>query len=291
MHSSKIFMSRRSILACCTDCWAHASAESPTGRASTVQKYSICSDASTGPQPTTERVGAHMPLHRGTGGERGASTTERYARSGRCASPRSLNPRFRLLDPDPEVASLYLDVPALDDDGVLRAMLVSRRPQQFAKHIVRALRADGDGRVTLPRDSTLLDLLKNASWLPLRDDASGLAPRQVLVVPRELQSGIAPLATAGAVGEHRLPEEVEPAVWNAAETVVHEILGRPSRARQIQRLASALNPAKVAEVDGGAYLILPEAQRVNPRCLRTRSSLHSRARIRVGRSCAPPRTC
>src|SRR5262245_16201727 len=170
--------------------------------------------------------------------------------------PPELESEIRLPDPDPDVASLYLDVPVLDADGILRAMLVSKRPQQFAKHIVRALRANEDDRVTLPRDSTLLDLLKNALWLPLREDAAGLAPRQLLILPGELQSGVAPLATAGAVGEHRLTADIGSSFWSTAETVVHEILGRPSRARQVQRLATALNSAKVAEIEGGAYLIL-----------------------------------
>ena len=67
----------------------------------------------------------------------------------------------------------------------------------------------------------------------------------------------------GAIGEFRLPEDVAPAVWSVAEPVVHDILGRPSRTQQIRRLASALNTAKVAEVSGGAYLILPEARRVS----------------------------
>jgi hypothetical protein len=204
-----------------------------------------------------------MPLHRGAGGERGSFDDRALRAVGEMRLPPELESEIRLLDPDREVANLYLDIPALDDDGVLRAMLMSRRPQQFAEHIVRALRANGDGRVILPRDSTLRELLHNSSWLPHRDDGTGFAPRQVLVVPRELRSGITPLASAGAVGELRLPEDVASPVWNAAEPVVHEILGRPSRARQIGRLASALNPAKVAEVDGGAYLILPEARRVS----------------------------
>ena len=204
-----------------------------------------------------------MPLHRGAGGERGSFDDRALRAVGEMRLPPELESEIRLLDPDREVANLYLDVPALDDDGVLRAMLVSRNPQQFAEHIVRALRANKDGRVILPRDSKLRELLHNSSWLPHRDDASGVAPRQVLVVPRELWSGIAPLASAGAVGDLRLPEDVASPVWNAAEPVVHEILGRPSRTGQIRRLASALNPAKVAEVDGGAYLILPEARRVS----------------------------
>jgi hypothetical protein len=205
-----------------------------------------------------------MPLHRGIGGERGSFDHRALRARGAMRLPPELESEIRLLDPDPDVASLYLDVPVLDDDGILRAMLVSKRPQQFAKHIVRALRANEDDRVTLPRDSTLLDLLKNASWLPLREDAAGLAPRQLLMLPGELQSGVAALATAGAVGEHRLSADIESSFWSTAETVVHEIVGRPSRARQVQRLASALNSAKVAEIDGGAYLILPATQRVNP---------------------------
>ena len=204
-----------------------------------------------------------MPLHRGAGGERGSFDDRALRAVGEMRLPPELESEIRLLDPDREVAHLYLDVPSLDDDGVLRAMLLSQRPQQFAEEIVHALRADEDGRVTLPRNSTLLGLLHTSSWLPHRSENSGIAPRQVLVVPRELRPGIAPLANAGAFGELRLPEDVASAVWSAAEPVVRDILGRPSRAQQIRRLARALNTAKVAEVSGGAYLILPEARRVS----------------------------
>ena len=205
-----------------------------------------------------------MPLHRGAGRERGSFDDRALRIAGEIPLPPELESEIRLLDPDPEVANLYLDVPAMDDYGVLRAMLVSRRPQQFAEHIVHVLRANEDGPVTLPRDSKLLELILNCPWLLHRDDTSGIAPRNVLVLPRELRPGIAPLANAGAVGDYRLPEEIASTVWSAAEEVVNAILGRPTPARQIHRLAGALNPAKVAEVDGGNYLILPEGQRVTP---------------------------
>src|SRR5271166_6325535 len=90
-----------------------------------------------------------------------------------------------------------------------------------------------------------------------RSSASALAPR-------ELRLGIAPLVGAGVFGDLRLPEDIESSVWDAAETVVHEILGRPTRARQIQRLADAIGAAKLREVDGGAYLILPSAEAISP---------------------------
>ena len=138
-----------------------------------------------------------MPLHRGAGGELGSFDDRALRAVGEMRLPPELESEIRLLDPDREVANLYLDVPSLDADSVLRAMLVSQRPQQFAEHIVNALRDNKDGRVTVPRDSTLLGLLHNSSWLPHRDEDSEIAPRQVLVVPRELRPGIAPLANGG----------------------------------------------------------------------------------------------
>ncbi|WP_294539771.1 hypothetical protein [uncultured Rhodoblastus sp.] len=203
-----------------------------------------------------------MPLHRGVDGERGSFDDSAQRAFGDMRLPSELESEIRLLDPDGEVSNLYLDVPALDEDGALRAMLMSRDPYRFAYDIVRALCANEDGHVNLPRNSELRDILRESSWLPHRGGASGFAPRQMLLIPSELQSCIAPLASAGAIGEQKLPDDVVSSEWNTAETVVQEILGRTTRARQIQRLASALNPAKVASVNDGAYLILPEAQRV-----------------------------
>jgi hypothetical protein len=205
-----------------------------------------------------------MPLHRGVDGERGSFDERALRVVGEMRLPPELESEIRLLDPDPELANLYLDVPPLDGDGVLRAMLVSARPHQFSEYIVNAICRGGDGRVSLPRESGLLKLLQDSSWLPRRDDDSGIAPRQVLLAPRELRLGIAPLVSAGVFFDLRLPEDIESSVWDAAETVVHEILRKPTRARQIQRLADTISATKLREVDGGAYLILPSADAISP---------------------------
>jgi hypothetical protein len=203
-----------------------------------------------------------MPLHRGTRGDRGSFDDRALRAAGELRLPPELESEIRLLDPDREVADLYLDVPELDDDGVLRAMLVSQRPQRFANQIVRALCVAGDGHVSLPRDARLVGLLQQSSWLPHRDTASGIAPRTLLVVPQELQPSITPLAAGSALGDYKLPEEVAPTVRGLTDGIVLELLGRPSRARQVQRLASALDPAKVARIGGGGYVLLPRPDRV-----------------------------
>jgi hypothetical protein len=203
-----------------------------------------------------------MPLHRRAGGDRGCFDERALRAAGELRLPPGLESEILLLDPDREVADLYLDVPALDDDGILRAMLMSRRPYLFAEQIVLALRTGGDERVILPRDSRLIALLREAQWLPRRDDPSGLAPKFLLIVPRELRPEVVPLANGGAIGEYRFPEDVVPALWITAKSIIYEILGRPSRSLQLQRLARVLNPTKIAEVDDGAYLILPAAERV-----------------------------
>jgi hypothetical protein len=87
-----------------------------------------------------------MPLHPGIEGERGSFDQRALRAVGKMRLPLELASEIRLLDPDPEVAQLYLDVPGLDEDGVLRAMLVSQRPHRFANHIVQALRESGKPR-------------------------------------------------------------------------------------------------------------------------------------------------
>jgi hypothetical protein len=204
-----------------------------------------------------------MPLHRMVGGNRDSFDDRALRAIGALRLPAELESEIRLLEPDVEIADLYFDVPALDDDGILRAMLASRRPYQFADQIGRALRHGNEDRVVLPRDSGLLDLLRGATWLPHRDNNSGLAPRALLLLPRELQESVAPLARRGALGDHRLVEEIAPVVWDTAENVVREILGRPASSRQIQRLATALDASKVAGVEDGAYSLLPDPDRLD----------------------------
>ena len=204
-----------------------------------------------------------MPLHRGVAGDRGGFDDRALRATSNLRLPPALEDEIRLLQPEPEVASLYHDVPPLDAEGALRAMLGSSCPHRFAAQIIHWLRDAGGGRVVLPRDPDLLVFLRQTPWIPLCDHASGFAPDALIVVPPQLGASVAPLAESGALGDHRLPEDIAPAVWSAAEGVLHEILGRPSHARQVQRLASALIPIKVADVDNGAFLVLPRPDAIS----------------------------
>lgn len=203
-----------------------------------------------------------MPLHRVVGGGRDCFDTRALRATGELQLPPELQSEVRLLDPDAEVENLYLDVRQLDHDGMLRQMLLSPSPQRFAPWIVSALRPDDGDRITLPRDAELRQLLQEATWLPRADD-SGVAPQKVLLLPPELQSGVAPLAEAGALDGYYLPWEVETSAWEPFEEIVHELLKRPSRAQQVNRLANAIEPVFVACVDEGSYLIHPVADDVD----------------------------
>ena len=200
-----------------------------------------------------------MPLHRGIDGVRG--TLDHRARrstgmTGDCGLPPELEAKVRLLDPDPQVANLYGSLPSMDRDGVLRAMLEDSSPWHFAQRIVQCVRP-ADGPITLPADSELRDLLRHRCWLPHRE-SEGLAPDAVLVAPEEVLQTAADLAAAEAFGDQRLPEAVDPRVWRTAGPIVREVLGRPGRERQMQRLVDALDSARVAQVDGGAWLVMPD---------------------------------
>ena len=198
-----------------------------------------------------------MPLHRDIDGMRGAFD-DRAVRSTGITSvsvlPRELRAVVRLLDPEPEVSSLYEAVPALDGDRILQFMLEDPRPWRFAERIVQQVRSD-DGPVSLPPDRDLRRLLKSSSWL--RDRVGrGLAPEAVLIGPGQVLNAVADLAECGAFGDKRLPDTVDPQVWQTAEPVVREILGRIGRARQIERMVDALDSDRVAQVDGGAWLVI-----------------------------------
>ena len=205
-----------------------------------------------------------MPLHRGVTGKRGPiddqalRTTEG---SDELRLPPELDASVRLLDPDPRVANLYTAVPAMDRDGVLRLMLEDSRPWRFAKRIVQSIRS-ADGQMILPQDSDLRERLRHTCWLPVGDD-NGVAPEAVLIAPKELLKEAAGLAAAGVFGNKRLPEDVHPETWQTAERVVPEILGRPGQDRQVQRITDALNPDQVAQVNGGAYLVMPDPELVD----------------------------
>ena len=205
-----------------------------------------------------------MPLHRDVDGKRG-SFDDRSLRttegSNELRLPPELDVTVRLLDPDPSVADLYASVPVMARDGVLRLMLEGDRPWRFAEWIVQSVRS-ADGQMTLPQDSDLRERLRHTCWLPVGDD-DGVAPEAMLIAPEEVLQEVAGLAVAVAFGDKRLPEDVHPATWQTAERVVREILGRLGQDRQVQRIADALNPDQVAEVSGGAYLVMPGPELVD----------------------------
>ena len=203
-----------------------------------------------------------MPLHRGISGDRRPLNDHALRAMGAGRLPPQLETEIRLLEPEAELGDLYIDVPLLDDEGILRRMLESEHPHRFGGHIMDALRSDSEGdQIILPRDPTLRALLKDRNWLPGSNVGTGVAPGQLLDLPEGLRSLIVPLA--GALGEHRLPTQVASDLWSVAKPAVHEILGRPSRAKQVERLAGGLDTSSVAEVDAGSSLILPHADDVD----------------------------
>lgn len=199
-----------------------------------------------------------MPLHRGVDGDRGSfdSRARRRTRStGDIDLPDDLLEGVRLLNPDQEVAHLY-HVPKLDRNGALNLMLEHPRPWRYADRIVELVRCT-DGPLSLPPDPGLRRLLKVSSWLPTCD-GEGLAPGKVLIAPKEVLDAVRDLPAHGAFGDKHLPDDVEPDIWPMAEPVVREILGRMGRRRQVERLADALVPSRVAKMDDGALLVMSE---------------------------------
>ena len=205
-----------------------------------------------------------MPLHRDVDGKRG-SFDDRSLRTTEGSNELRLPPEFdvtvRLLDPDPSVADLYASVPIMVRDGVLRLMLEDGRPWRFAKWIAQSVRS-ADGQMALPQESELRERLRYTCWLPVGDD-EGIAPAAVLIAPKEVLKEVSGLAAAGVFGDKRLPEDIDPGTWQTAERVVREILGRLGQDRQVQRIADALNPYQVAQVSGGAYLVMPDPELVD----------------------------
>ena len=205
-----------------------------------------------------------MPLHRGVDGIRGAfdQLARRSAgKTGELQLPPELKAKVRLLDPEPQVAHLYDSVPYMDRDGLLQLMLEDARPWRFAEQIARSVRSSA-GPVLLPQDGALRDLLRSGRWLPRRDGGA-LAPDVVLIAPKELLHAVADLAAAGAFGDKQLPEAVDSRIWETAEPVVRELLGRLSRERQVQRMVDALESDRAEQVDGGAWLVMPKSDLVD----------------------------
>ena len=198
-----------------------------------------------------------MPLHRRLDGTRGQIDDRTLRAKGEVALPADLEAEVRLLAPDAEVSDLYQDVPELDNSGLLRVMLASQMPQRFATQIVQMLRPEDGSEVLLPSDKKLREQLKNSAWLPEVGQVAGVAPLYVLTVPAELQTALRPLAALGVLGNYRLPTVIESSVWANAKAVVIELLGRPSRADQVRRAASAIDGSHLPQANGGEYVILP----------------------------------
>ena len=208
-------------------------------------------------EPEAQRRWRRMPLHRDSDGTRGAFDDPALRLAGRTAEsvlPQELRRGLCLLDPDSAVSHLYEAVPALNRAGILQLMLKDSRPWRFAERIVQHLRSD-DGRVSLPPDRDLRRLLRVSCWLPDRDGL-GLAPDAVLICPDQVLNAVADLGEYGAFGDKRLPDAIDPQIWQMAEPVVREVLGRMGRVRQVERLVDALDSDQVAQVDDGAWLVI-----------------------------------
>ncbi|MCY3837253.1 MAG: hypothetical protein OXH09_01130 [Gammaproteobacteria bacterium] len=210
-------------------------------------------------EPEAQQRWRRMPLHRGVHGGRGAINRCTWRSTGRTEEsrlPPELGAEVRLLDPDSELVHLYDSVPAIDRDGILRLMLEDSRPWRFAERIVQAVRSD-DGQLMLPQASGLRELLRHRCWLPDRD-GGGLEPESVLVAPQEVLDAVSDLDSSNAFRNKRLPDAVDPRIWEMAERVVREILGRQGRDRQIQRMVDALDTNQVVRMNGGTWLVMSD---------------------------------
>jgi len=216
-----------------------------------------------GNEAEKKRLWYAMPLHRRVDGQRGPIDRQTFRLSGRLQPPSALAVDIHLLKPEVEVETLYYDVPKLDDEGILRAMLGNDHPWQFADEILAKLQPNGDGPVLLPRNDEIRDLLRQKKWLPDQNQEKGIAPCSILLLPEQMQARVSVLAKAGAIGGGHLPDDVRKEMWRRGEAVVREILGRLSRGRQVRDLARTLEPGRVAGIDTGAFLILPEAEQIN----------------------------
>lgn len=201
-----------------------------------------------------------LPLHRRSTGDRGRIDDQTARATGGCQLPTELAREVTLLNPEDEVNGLYLDLPQLDEDGVLRMMLDNEHPHRFTGQIIDRLRPEGDQTI-LPRDQTLRTQLTDRPWLPGCGTSHGVAPGQILCLPTELLDLVRPLVAA--LGEHRLSSQVAPDRWSVVKDVVHDILGQPGPGKQVERLADALDTSAVAGVSEGSYLILPRVDDVD----------------------------
>ncbi|WP_419859976.1 sacsin N-terminal ATP-binding-like domain-containing protein [Candidatus Palauibacter sp.] len=217
-----------------------------------------------GAEPEVLRGWREMPLHRAVDGKRVVFDDRARLSAGKASEfvlPAELRGDVCLLDPDPDVAHLYDAVPNLDRDGILQLMLEDSRPWRFAKRIVRSVRPT-NGPVRRPADVDLRLLLRTSCWLPDRN-GEGVAPDAVLLGPGQVLNVVADLAEEGAFGDKRLPDAVDPQIWSMAKPVVRDVHGRLGRVRQVERMVDALDADRVAQVQGGAWLIMPEPSLVD----------------------------
>ena len=210
-------------------------------------------------EPERQRRWRRVPLHRYDDGTRGEldERTYRSIEAVDASLPREFRAHVRVLDPDPEVSHLYNNTRVLNNDHILRWMLKSPQPWRFADRIMNQLLPDG--QVSLPRDQELRNLLRESRWLRDRD-GEGVAPTDVLIAPQPVLDAVRGLAEFGAFGSKRLPDAFDPPFWPKALPVVREVLGRM---RWTRRVAEALDSDRVAQVDGGAWLVIPDPEVVD----------------------------
>ena len=198
---------------------------------------------------------ARVPLHRFEDGARGVLEEGVWrAGDGLAGLPKDLRAALRVLDPDPTVVDLYEEIPVLDEEGLLRAMLLATDPHRFAKRIVDAV-PRSNGHVSVSTEPTR-ELLKERPWLPSAS-RGGIAPSELLLVPSELLAELGDLGAAGAF-RAELQSAVESDVWASAEPVVRDVLSRPNRELQLQRIVGSLRAEALAACDSGAWLIAPD---------------------------------
>ena len=204
-----------------------------------------------------------MPLHRCVDGMRRCFANRTVVADR--LPPELEGEEIRRLSPDKKVAGLYRHL-RLNRDGKLRLMLLADRPHRFVCAILSELSqgAIGERQFTPPDSSELCEFLLTKSWLPTCDDGEpGLAPEKLIDLSEDMLSTVRPLANA--LGNYRLPDAVSPRIWHSAKEIVHEVLGCPDR---LQRFAEHLVTRIVADVDCGAYLILPCGIKVDHNLIR-----------------------
>ena len=205
-----------------------------------------------------------MPLHRDIEGNRTTCDDTSMKVNEAFKLPLELQTEIRLIDPDPEVKDIYYDIPTLDKNGILNVMLNNQQSYKFANQIIQNLCHEDNGQVVMPDNSKLINLLKNSSWLPIRDNQSGISPEKLIILNNEkLHKAVQPLAKKGVLNNYCLIDELYPEFLRSAEEVVYEIMRQISSKNHIHKLASAIETSKVIKIQGGAYSIFPDPKNLD----------------------------